>query len=75
MRIKGGERICEKDCPNRHAECHGSCEKYLAFHRTRRAENEENVRRKEISYFCNDSVRRTQAGYYNRVNHYRPKRP
>lgn len=73
MRIKGVS-ICEPDCPDRNAECHGKCEKYLEYHKARKEANEARCKEKEIYRYNDDSVRRTERGYYNRlIRRYRPK--
>ena len=37
--MRGAEmkQPCDRDCPNRSATCHGTCEAYLAFERERNA--------------------------------------
>lgn len=39
---------CTPDCPNRHGECHGTCEKYKTQRAELDATNEEIIKQKEI---------------------------
>lgn len=38
---------CQKNCPNRNAECHTKCEKWLAYEKARNEEYERKGKEKE----------------------------
>lgn len=41
---------CVKDCADRCAGCHASCEKYLAYERKKQAEYAERARESDLNY-------------------------
>ena len=55
----GSLRAPCKDCPDRHPECHGRCEKYLAFRAERDKYNEARRIEKQIGLMRGETVLRS----------------
>ena len=49
---------CVKDCPDRHAECHGECKRYLAWKKKIDARNEKIRAENDARYSINDQKKR-----------------
>ena len=49
---------CERGCPERHAECHGKCEKYLEWRKKKDAYLEEKERRQASVNVMSDAKMR-----------------
>lgn len=41
---------CTKECPDRSAECHSKCDKWLEYEKARNAEYERTAKEKQIAY-------------------------
>ena len=41
---------CTKECPDRSAECHSKCDKWLEYEKARNAEYERTAKKKQIAY-------------------------
>lgn len=56
-----GKDICPKDCPRRSAECHATCEEYLAFVKQNEEERAERLRKAQANSMMADvRVKRAQ---------------
>ena len=61
---------CAKDCPERNASCHASCEKYIAYREQKDAELE--ARNKAVSVICDIYTARKER-YWKEVRRGRRK--
>lgn len=66
---------CQKDCPDRSATCHASCDKHRLAWEARRELNEKRQKQYEVSAYQIKEVRKSKncRGAPHVINNYRPK--